>query len=229
MKPMIFLVLLVGQVALLENTLMPPDKRQPIVELLPLLLVGGTFIALFFFSIVTHQYHLQQALTRLATTDELTELPNRRAFLHAVELHLADAPAGYLLIADADHFKRINDTYGHGVGDLCLQAVADLLRRSVGDNDRIGRLGGEEFGIYLAASSPAWLDTVGERLIKGVQLQIDDQTLAVTLSVGAVEVRDAHRLKDILQQADTALYHAKAQGRARIARWPLGERLRESI
>lgn len=227
-KPAIFLTFLVVQVAFLENTLMAPEKRQPIAELLPILLSGGSLLALIFFSIVTHQYHLQQALVRMATTDELTALPNRRAFLNAVELNIAHDPEGYLLIADADYFKRINDTHGHGAGDLCLQAIADLLRQSVTRGDWIGRIGGEEFGIYLAAPSPDYLEKVGEKLINGVKLQIGDQLLTITLSVGAARISEDMRLKDILQHADTALYQAKAQGRARLECWPPHKDLRNS-
>ena len=157
-----------------------------------------------------------------ATTDLLTGLPNRR-FLEI----LAARPAGRrredrtaVLMVDIDHFKRLNDRYGHGVGDEVLRSVADALARTVRADDFPIRYGGEEFLLVLRRADREIAVAVAERLRRNVA-GIDPLPLGisapVTVSVGAaVAERDDDRLADLIARADVALYQAKAAGRDRV-------------
>ena len=117
-------------------------------------------------AMLRHQSILQDKLAELATTDMLTGLPNRRAFLRAVAPEGQFVRAGLLVLADADHFKKINDTYGHDVGDACLRAIAGVLRLSLSDKDIVARYGGEEFALFYDGASLSHLEAL-EREICG--------------------------------------------------------------
>ena len=128
---------------------------------------------------------------------------------------------GFLLILDADHFKRVNDTYGHAVGDECLKAIAERLREISRPNDVYGRIGGEEFGAFLPYTTAAELRTIGMGLCKGIHIDVPglDQPLRLTMSVGATETHEDENVASALQRADEALYVAKSTGRAKMVTW----------
>jgi len=161
--------------------------------------------------------HLQDELISLATKDMLTGLDNRRAFYDKAGAMLPN-PGGTLLMIDVDHFKRVNDTFGHAMGDLCLQAVADHLRKEQRNEDVVARLGGEEFVLLLAGADAASARQIGARLVRGVQLpaQLSADHPELTLSIGAVSLTGCAQLEDGLRAADAALYAAKNAGRARM-------------
>ncbi len=210
-------------VFVLENTMMPEEDRQTPLELLPLLSVSSVIINGLLFASATHQARLQKALTELALTDALTGLNNRRAFLEqAAALQQSDEP-GYLLLIDADHFKRINDTYGHNVGDECLRAIAKHLRQVLGPDAPLGRLGGEEFGAILTPAAMAQLDSITAQLTQKIMAKVPSPPppaeVSVTLSIGMTRLVRRQPLEHQLHQADVALYAAKRQGRARLVRW----------
>ena len=121
---------------------------------------------------------------------------------------------------DIDHFKRINDSHGHDVGDRVLKAVADAFRRELRDSDVLGRLGGEEFGIILPNTSGEGAAAVGERLrarIDAMRLSDDwEGEITPKVSVGVACVQGASRIEDLIKRADQALYAAKAAGRNRV-------------
>lgn len=159
-----------------------------------------------------------------ASTDDLTGLANRRtlAAAGAQRLALARRNSGFLAlaVADIDHFKSINDRFGHDTGDLALQHVAARLREVCGSRHLPARQGGEEFVIVLDVADADEAYRVAERLREGVRAQPfrhDAAALTITVSIG-VALLTAHdlQLDDLLRRADVALYAAKRGGRDRV-------------
>ncbi len=198
--------------------------RQPLASLPGLTVTAGLvqlpFTALAF-AMLTYMNRMQTHLAELAMTDVLTGLPNRRAFVAQAGRAQAGGQAGFILIIDADHFKRINDTYGHAVGDRCLQAIAKRLNDVRRAEDLIGRIGGEEFGAYLPYCTMQEIDQLGKRLCNAILINLPDLAapLRLTMSVGAAETRPNELIEAALSRADEALYLAKAGGRARLIVW----------
>jgi diguanylate cyclase (GGDEF)-like protein len=173
-----------------------------------------------------HQAALQAKaeLRRLATTDELTGLPNRRFFMGALQAEIARATrngsALTLAIVDADHFKRINDTYGHPAGDEVLRIIAELLGGATRISDVLGRLGGEEFGMLMPDTDADQAQLVCERLRKRVEgRDLASQTGAtgfITLSTGVAQLSAGESGDALVARADAALYEAKHGGRNQV-------------
>ena len=222
-KHVILTTFFVAKVMLLENTLFPPEDRNTLSELLPLLLIASFVVNGLLFSSATYQAHLQAALAELALTDALTGLNNRRAFLEIATATQKSGKAGFLLLIDADHFKHINDTYGHNVGDECLRSIAQHLQRVLGGDTPLGRLGGEEFAALLPGDAVSDLDRIAAQLTQGITATVatsdTDVTVPLTLSVGMTEFGKQETIEAQLHQADVALYEAKRQGRARLVKW----------
>jgi diguanylate cyclase (GGDEF)-like protein len=166
-------------------------------------------------------YSLREAETR-ATTDALTGLPNRRYFDEYLGLlarrRRAEDRIGVLMI-DIDRFKRLNDTFGHGVGDHVLRDVAPAIAAAVRDDDVPARFGGEEFAVLLKNPTPAIAIEVGERVRRSVS-QLDLRRMGVpgvSVSVGvAVAGESDEPLDAIIDRADQALYRAKRAGRDKV-------------
>ena len=163
-------------------------------------------------------------LTRLATLDELTGLYNRRFFLRRLHDEIERA-VRYglpltLLLLDVDHFKRVNDTYGHQAGDAVLKALADcLVRNFPRKSDMVARYGGEEFAVVLPDTSPQNAVRLAERTRLAVsQLPIvhGSQTIGITISVGASQLGRQESVQSWIERTDQALYQAKTQGRDRV-------------
>jgi len=157
-----------------------------------------------------------------AQIDPMTGVLNRGAFLARIAELRKQGHAGWLLLIDVDHFKKINDRHGHETGDEALRTIAAMLRQSVRTDDLIGRLGGEEFGIYLpeTAAGEALVLSEGVRshIAQSPAYYVDGRACSVTVSMGlATEHSASETLKDILHRADMAMYRAKDQGRNRIA------------
>jgi diguanylate cyclase (GGDEF)-like protein len=179
------------------------------------------------FLVVTYLDRLQERLAMMALTDPLTRLPNRRAFLDWTARLLARIDAadqGVLMLIDADRFKHVNDNWGHAVGDLCLQRVAERLTTELRAFDVVGRYGGEEFVVFLPGISLEVAHEVGCRLCRPIRIEPESPPgrISLTLSIGAALIRRGEPLSDALVRADTALYRAKANGRARIEIWDGG-------
>jgi len=162
-----------------------------------------------------------QQLEVLAHTDELTQLPNRRHFLSILDSELArarrhDTPLS-IAYMDLDHFKEINDTYGHEAGDAVLLSVAKVLSRNLRSEDSIGRIGGEEFCICLPGADTAHSLEPCERyrsLIANLKIPTSSQMLTVTASFGLTSILpDSDDSTRLLARADEALYQAKQHGR----------------
>ncbi len=172
------------------------------------------------FWVVTHLERLQHKLADLAATDVLTGLPNRRAFFAQARQNWMKGKDGVLFIVDADHFKAINDTYGHAVGDLCLQAAAERMRVILRQADVIGRIGGEEFAVFMSEISIEEVRAIGDRLSTAIVIDHGaEEPIRMTMSIGGVEQRFADTLDHLMHLADMALYQAKALGRAQLIMW----------
>jgi diguanylate cyclase (GGDEF)-like protein/PAS domain S-box-containing protein len=166
----------------------------------------------------------ERKLLLLATTDSLTELPNRRQFMArlADEFNRAQRIASYrsaILMLDLDNFKRINDTHGHNVGDAVLKHVAQLMRKALRKIDIAARVGGEEFAIILPGVDSNAARKSAERLrevLAKTPLVQFGKTISVTASIG-IATMDSHdpSADDALIRADKALYRAKNSGRNR--------------
>ncbi len=159
-----------------------------------------------------------------ADHDHLTGAPTRRAFHAAAERELARARrrgSGLgLLLVDADHFKRINDTYGHGVGDQVLRELVRRTQEVIRKIDYCARLGGEEFAVLLPDASAETAATVAERLRAALdrsgQGRAGPQAPAYTVSIGLAMLGPDEDFASLMQRADAALYAAKAAGRNRV-------------
>ena len=167
---------------------------------------------------------LEQAnveLQRLASTDPLTGLYNRRAILERSELclHLArryGAPYS-LIMFDIDHFKAINDQHGHDVGDRVLLAMTDRVQQALRETDTLARWGGEEFLVLAPQSEGEETCRLAERLRELVaQSEIDPVAGRVTASFGVASVKDGDSLEAVVKRADQCLYAAKRNGRNRV-------------
>jgi two-component system cell cycle response regulator len=162
----------------------------------------------------------------MALTDELTSLHNRRyLFAHLDELMARvneDGIGAALLMFDIDHFKRVNDTYGHAAGDEVLRQIACRALSSVRSVDLVARLGGEEFAIVMPETGLSIAAAVAERLRLGVAsepfaLPGVSEPLTVTISIGVTTANSGYEDRErFLERADQALYEAKATGRNRI-------------
>lgn len=168
---------------------------------------------------------LNEKMASLALVDELTNLPNRRAFFlrGAEEINRArryQSPLSMLML-DIDRFKTINDTYGHTRGDAALQSIARTLREQVREVDLPARLGGEEFGVLLPNTRQEEAEIIAERIRQSIENSLcekeDDVSIRMTASFGVASYD--HRTKsldDLFSNADTALYTAKNSGRNRV-------------
>jgi diguanylate cyclase (GGDEF)-like protein len=172
--------------------------------------------------------HLTGDLRRASRYDALTGLLNRSATDEALADEVQRArrlkqPFAVLMI-DADHFKALNDRYGHAAGDRALQHMATLMMAQMRDIDRFGRWGGEEFVAVLPASEIAEAGVLAERLrerVAALPLYGEDGPIAMTVSVGAAQWRgDGEAPAELLERADAALYRAKSAGRNRVEMAP---------
>jgi two-component system cell cycle response regulator len=168
---------------------------------------------------------MYQRMEMMATTDALTGAFNRRRFGELLDECLARAARFgrqvSVLMIDADHFKSVNDTYGHPVGDLVLQRIASMLQAEARRTDVVARYGGEEFVVILDETDAAGAQRVAERIrarIEAELIQGDFGRLRVTASLGlATWPLQAQNREELLERADSALYEAKRKGRNRVA------------
>jgi diguanylate cyclase (GGDEF)-like protein len=161
---------------------------------------------------------LNVALAQASRTDPLTSLANRRAMLERLE-HVNttdDAPLFAIAMIDIDHFKRINDSFGHAIGDGILRALADTLRANVRGVDFVARWGGEEFLLFFAESDPAKVQTLCERIREAaetVQVDCNGKRIGCSVSIGCAVHEKMLSFEDTIRDADRALYAAKSHGR----------------
>jgi len=167
---------------------------------------------------------LHDEVRRQATTDELTSLVNRRRFIEALEIELERAkmfgtPLSVVL-ADLDDFKRINDSFGHHAGDYALRAFGELLRDHVRDVDVAGRIGGEEFAVFLPETGLEAAAAVASRMreaLASTRITLPEGAqIRLTASFGIAESASGQSTDELLRQADAALYEAKRGGKNRF-------------
>jgi len=163
---------------------------------------------------------LQQTLGRLhqeAQSDALTGLANRRAMTTFLDLLTQTEQTYAVLALDIDHFKRVNDVFGHDVGDLVLKHVADILKINSRSSDLVCRSGGEEFIVIMPDSPIAIAETIAQRIRENVATSQTPAVGRLTLSVGVACMDDQTPTADaVLKLADERLYRAKQQGRNRV-------------
>lgn len=196
-------------------------QQVVLVVSISVLILGGLLTVL----TVTLKQSLLPGLHKVAETDALTGLANRRTFMDISQKLLKrgrDESLPFVLgVVDIDYFKRINDTHGHVCGDAVLKHVGEQLRLALRDRDLVARLGGEEFGLVLQSSSSmaeAALERVRQR-IQSSTITWDGESVGVTISLGVAGTEQlGHNLDLLYATADAALYRAKEEGRNRI-RW----------
>jgi diguanylate cyclase (GGDEF)-like protein len=184
----------------------------------------GTMMGHAFYVLLLRNFTQRRELTRLAYTDSLTGVANRARFLTLAEREVARAlrygrPLA-LLVLDVDHFKRINDSFGHLAGDTALKDLGRALAGSVRASDVVGRLGGEEFAVVLPETGSAAARELAERLrlsAHAVDVPSENGRSGLSVTVGGTQlVSGAEGLKELLIRADRALYQGKRDGRDRV-------------
>jgi diguanylate cyclase (GGDEF)-like protein len=177
------------------------------------------------FADVTAQVRLREELRRRAETDPLTGVANRRRFHQALEVECIRFTRGHaplsLLMIDLDHFKDINDRYGHPSGDAVLLAIAQRLMLSLRKTDLLARYGGEEFSILLPETRIEGAGVIAERIRVAVcqaPVEVDGELIPISVSVGVASHANNREVDPqiLLKKADLALYRAKAMGRNRV-------------
>jgi diguanylate cyclase (GGDEF)-like protein len=170
-------------------------------------------------SLLTEVERLRESGERLAISDPLTGLMNRRGFDRLAQAAHAEARERSLPMAlalfDLDHFKKINDEFGHPAGDEALQAFADVLHVCVRSHDPVARIGGEEFAILISGGAAAEIETVCEGVRRRLSTQ-GDPAFRITTSIGVATLRPDESFRELYARADKALYLAKQNGRDRL-------------
>ncbi|MGV8935142.1 MAG: diguanylate cyclase, partial [Gallionellaceae bacterium] len=173
---------------------------------------------------ITARKLMEEQLTQLTRIDGLTGVYNRTFFMNKSNEVLSfmkryQRPASMMMM-DLDHFKLINDTHGHHIGDLALIAFTLGCQKEIRESDIMGRLGGEEFGLMLPETSIENAQTLAERMrlrIAAIEIPVAELILKITVSIGLVEINtNIHTLDDALRIADRAMYQAKDKGRNQV-------------
>jgi diguanylate cyclase (GGDEF)-like protein len=157
---------------------------------------------------------------KMANLDLMTGILNRHSFLEQFRTMRRQSDKGALLVIDVDHFKNVNDTYGHQKGDEALIAIVASFNKIMRENDILGRLGGEEFGVFLSNVTPRQAQQFAERIRKGVEdIEFEPEPglfYVLTISIGVVMARGDKTIADLMCIADKRMYAAKNTGRNRV-------------
>ena len=167
--------------------------------------------------------HDKELFEKMAITDPLTNLYNRGKIIELMEAEMAryerKKTSFSVILGDVDHFKQINDTYGHIAGDMVLQSVAYILQSSLRKYDSVGRYGGEEFLVILPGTNIDEARDVAERIRKEIENMdciFPPNTIKTTISLGVANITENENLKELLSRVDEYLYIAKNEGRNRV-------------
>jgi len=203
-----------------------PDGHTLQVTGKPLHIDGETFGFISTYVDITEHKRMATRLRKLANTDPLTELNNRRHFTTLLEREIKRSRRNgnplSLLLLDLDHFKTVNDRFGHHSGDMALKAFGDCCHNILRDIDAIGRLGGEEFCIFLPDTDREGAFILAERVRKSVEaielFSEKNEPIKLTVSIGVALLDNmmGDRIEDLMLRADKALYRAKNEGRNRV-------------
>jgi diguanylate cyclase len=199
--------------------------RAQMTDLMLPLVLGGSF--LFFLMWKIRQLAIaQRDLSVIAATDSLTAVLNRGAFSMLVEAYLEQTRkqeqthSGALLIIDADHFKSINDRLGHECGDQALKLIAQAIKGQLRGSDIVGRIGGEEFGVFLPGVDPSQSWVVAEsirRRIREMDFSPGGRPCPLSVSIGGTSFSGPTTYEAIFSAADRRLYTAKSNGRDQVS------------
>mgnify|MGYP003641991187 CR=1 FL=1 len=169
-----------------------------------------------------------KALEKRANFDGMTGLLSRDSFFDQLELMRVDEKANVLMIIDVDHFKNINDSFGHPIGDQALILLGKVFRKTLRDNDLVGRIGGEEFGVFLPETSAPEGQIIGEIIRHEIENTIfepcHNMRHVITVSIGVTDIASHQQRAAILGNADTALFAAKRRGRNQVVLFEPGMR-----
>lgn len=164
-------------------------------------------------------------LEEKASRDDMTGMLNRESFFAALDGSRRKSDRGALLIIDADHFKRINDSFGHLTGDDALLLIASAIERGVRSGDVLGRIGGEEFAAFLVGATPDEARRVAERIrheVETIRFRPDrEATVPLTVSIGGTACQQGATVPELMRAADRKLYEAKRTGRNRTVFAPV--------
>ncbi|MCY9692849.1 sensor domain-containing diguanylate cyclase [Paenibacillus alginolyticus] len=203
----------------------PSVKRWFLMQTAPLYTSSGEIYGAVISHInITQRKLLELQLEELAITDTLTSLYNRRYFNKKLKQELAHANrynhSLSLILLDIDHFKKINDTYGHEAGDRAIREISFVLLDCTREKDTCARLGGDEFAIILPETNAKQLKAISERILKEIQnrpLQRNKRySFTITVSIGALVKGNQKNEEALLHDVDRALYKAKEKGRNQI-------------
>lgn len=191
-----------------------------------LIIIIGTLLAeaVFIFRPITRKVkYFAMMLYELATHDYLTKFANRRLILEILDKHIRrdtiDRKPVSIMMIDIDFFKKINDTYGHNVGDAVIVTVSKIISNAIRPTDTSGRWGGEEFLIVLPDSDGNDAKIVAQRILSSVEkelIRVDTIEITTTISIGLATYNNMESVSDFIERADLALYSAKEKGRNRI-------------
>lgn len=188
---------------------------------IPVILAGPLF---FYLTLKLRELAIaNHRLSHLASTDSLTGCLNRGAFTRHIDQFFENGngarPTGALLVIDADHFKSINDRFGHQCGDEALKLMAEVIRTSIRRTDWLGRIGGEEFGVFMQGATLHEASRVAERireLINALQFNVEGEHRELSVSIGGAAFSQILTFTDLFRIADERLYVAKKTGRDRV-------------
>ncbi len=222
----IVILILLGQAVFTFST--PSAGNSFIPDFLQTLYYIGIYLLMFLgtsgFMLLSREQSYAE-LERVATYDELTGILNRRAFVQRARNRIAGSAKGNMpfsfLLLDIDHFKKVNDTYGHDTGDKVLGNFARKIQGQLGGSDLFGRFGGEEFAVLLHCADEEASGNTAEQLRRCVlDAVIDGVPMPYTVSIGIITVYPGERasLNTLYRLSDAALYQAKQQGRNRVVR-----------
>ena len=212
-----------------ERLLIAPDGRTtPILKTVASFNLNGRPHLIESFLDISQLKTMQKDLEYLACTDSLTGVHNRRHFIQVTEQEFLRArryqfPLSVAMV-DIDHFKQINDVYGHLVGDLVLRELVSVLNSQMRPGDILGRFGGEEFSITLIECDLEKAKTVSERLRKNIEehrIISEGKEISIRISIGVTQLSpQGENWEALIMRADQALYRAKAAGRNRVEAIP---------
>jgi len=184
--------------------------------------MDGELVLYINFTNITAQKETEQELFIQASTDTLTGLYNRRQFSaltsQAFAMAAREKTPFCVIMLDIDHFKSINDTYGHDAGDIVLKHLSSVIKQTLRKSDIIARWGGEEFIVFLQNTLPEKSITPAQKLRKAVEetsVSVGDQTIRFTISLG-ISTSQISDIAIIQKEADLALYHSKENGRNQV-------------
>jgi diguanylate cyclase len=205
--------------ALLGFPFQPQTSTLSILLCIPFMIIYPMALSTVAYALGRKVVRQNRALERLSRIDPLTGLPNRRQWEQAVSSEFSRAQRtdrkAALIVLDIDHFKAVNDEFGHPIGDLVLKQLGAALQASVREIDTPGRFGGDEFGVVLTEASPVEASEIAERIRSNILMASVKFTVSMGIAAFDMELES---MGEWIRRADQALYAAKRQGRNRIAR-----------